>query len=503
VNRRRIGRGVLAGFAAGAVTVLAMYAGAGLVGFQPLPEVLQQPILAVMPGPVFGFLIDNLQHLGKVVEEAGLVLTLVLALAGLGAVYAWLSARIGFRQLPLLLGLAIWLVVVLVLLPVGGAGFLGLRTGLATPIAWALLAAVYAVLLQLVFERMLDPQRAGAEEADPGRRRVLALLPWGIGLASLGALGLRLVPGWYQAVAHPPEAGVRGISPELTPVANFYLVSKNFGDPEVDAAGWSLNVRGLVGKPLRLDYQALRALPSTKETVTLECISNDVGGELMSTGIFTGIALRDLVTMAAPAAGATAVSFKARDGFTESLPLQQAMGAPEILVAWELDGAPLPSRHGFPARILIPGRYGMKGPKWLDEIQLTASDTGGYWEGQGWDSQAVVKTTARFDVPREGFILRTGAVELGGVAFAGNRGIDGVEYSVDAGRSWTRAEVKPPLSPYTWVLWHATWNVAEEGTYTLKVRARDGSGALQSARETPSFPSGASGYHTIRVNVAR
>ena len=158
--------------------------------------------------------------------------------------------------------------------------------------------------------------------------------------------------------------------------------------------------------------------------------------------------------------------------------------------------------HGFPARVLIPGHYGMKGPKWLDSIDVVNQEARGYWEQQGWDHNAVVKTTARFDLPRDGEILTLGPMEIGGVAFAGTRGVSKVEYSTNGGSSWEVAPFEPPLSPLTWVLWRATWTPAKEGAYRLIVRATDGAGATQDSHGAPSYPSGAAGYHTIQVSIS-
>ena len=294
---------------------------------------------------------------------------------------------------------------------------------------------------------------------------LLGAIPLGIGAASLGLLGLLRVPGWYQAVANPSEAGLTGPSPEITPVAHFYVVSKDYSDPRVDGGTWRLNIGGLVDNPQRMSLSELRARPSTTEYATLECISNDVGGGLMSTGSFTGVRLRDLIATASPSPGATWVGFQAVDGYAESLPLNVVNGEPSILVAYELNGSPLPSSHGYPARVIIPGRYGMKGPKWLTSINLVDHESGGFWEAQGWDHNAFVRTTARFDVPRDGDTIRHGAVQL--------------------------------------VLWTADWTPAGEGGFTLKVRATDGSGALQDATSRMSYPAGATGYHTIRVDVSK
>lgn len=490
-------RGARAGAVAGLGAVAAMYAAGLLTGVRSLPELLQAPILAVLPGPLFGFLIDTLQHAGKVIEEAGLIAAMVLVLAGLGAAAGLLSNRRSVPRAGLLAGAVGWLLVTLVLLPLVGEGALGLRRGLAEPVVWAIVFTVYALLWDALWSRRQDAP------FDAGRRRVVALLPAGVVLGSLAIVGYVRAPGWVRDVLAPPEAGLVGPVPEITPVANFYVVSKNFADPVVDTSGWALRVTGQVERPLRLDHRALQALPSTTEIVTLACVSNNVGGDLMSTSSFTGVPLRDLIAMAGPRPAAMAAVMKARDGYTETVGLKLVIETPEILVAYALGGRPLPDKHGFPARIVIPGHYGMRGPKWLDEVELTTSESGGYWEAQGWDHRAVVKTTARFDVPRDGAIVRAGAVQLAGVAFAGVRGVQAVEWSADGGRTWASAEVQPAPSPLAWSLWRATWMPRGEGAHTLQLRARDGKGEWQTPQVAPSFPSGASGYHTIQVSVGR
>ena len=491
-------RGAAAGLAAGLALAAGMYLAALVAGLHPLPQLLQQPLLAALPGPVFGFLIDNLQHAGKVLEEFGLLLAMLAALAALGAAHALVRRRWPLPYLGLATGAAGWAAVVLVLLPLSGDGWLGLDEGLTAPLLWAILFAVYTVVLELG-----SGAGTSTAPADLDRRGFLGKAPLAVGGLSLAFLGLRLIPGWYSAVAHPPEAAGSGPPPELTPPGNFYVVSKNFQDPAVSASGWALKLSGAAGAPYQLSLQELRALASTSQVMTLECISNNVGGDLISTGLFTGVPLRDLLQRAQPRPEAAAVNFRARDGFTESLPLSLVLGAPEILVAHSLDGAPLATGHGFPARVLIPGHYGMKGPKWLDEITLAATEQGGYWEQQGWDRQAIVKTMARIDFPREGDVLRASAAAISGVAFAGTRGITAVEVSLDGGSSWAPAQLKPPLGRLTWTLWSFPWTPPGEGAYLLKVRARDGSGQLQTAQGAPSFPSGSSGYHAVHVNVGR
>ena len=493
-------RGLVAGAVAGAATVTAMYLIGLLTGLQPLPQLLQQPLLDTLPGPVFGFLIDSLQHLGKVFEEAGLIAGMVVALSAWGVVYALVRSRREIPGLAMIMGGVAWAVTTLVLLPFAGDGFLGLNEGLAAPITWAVLYAGYAIILEAAYERWLA--EPGSDEAvDPGRRRLLRMVPALVGGGSLLLLGVRLLPGWYQSVVTPPEGGLTGPSPEITPVSNFYVVSKNFSDPVVSESGWTLEVKGLVQHPQKLSLAALRDLTSSDETVTMECVSNNVGGPLMSTGIFSGIPLRDLLALAGPRSSATTVAFSARDGYTESLPLSLVMGAPEILVVHSLAGAPLPDRHGFPARIIAPGHYGVKSTKWLESIELVAGDRNGYWENQGWERNAVIKTTSRIDIPRDGFLVKRGPVDVAGVAFAGTRAISTVEVSTDGGRNWLPATLRAPLSALAWTLWSISWTPEREGAHTLQVRARDGEGRLQTAAVAPSYPDGASGLHTVRINV--
>ena len=282
------------------------------------------------------------------------------------------------------------------------------------------------------------------------------------------------------------------------------MVSKNLGgDPNVDGGSWRLKIGGMAGNPVNLTLQDLRALPVTTEYVTLECISNNVGGNLMSTGIFTGVSLKYLLEQVNPTSSATWAAFKAADGYSESLPLSAINSDPTILVAYQLDGETLPAAHGYPARILIPGRYGMKGPKWLTEIDLVDHESGGYWEQQGWDHNAVVKTTSRFDVPRDGDIVKVSGVAVSGVAYAGTRGIGKVEVSTDGGATWTEAQRTAPLSQLTWVLWNLDWQPPKEGSYQLVVRATDGTGAVQESNMASSYPGGAMGYHGIRIDVSK
>jgi DMSO/TMAO reductase YedYZ molybdopterin-dependent catalytic subunit len=495
VRNLEVRRGLVAGAIAGAVLVALMYLLGPLAGLRPLPQLLQQPILDLMPGAVFGFLIDNLQHAGKVVEEASLIFAMIAGLAVLGGIYGYLRRTVTIPRLAMVVAAFAWLVVTGVLLPASGDGWFGLLEGFTAPLLWAILFLVYAVILEGAYDNWLV---AAPAEAEPGRREMLRTIPLAIAGGSLLLLGIELVPRWYKAIFAAPSTGPTA---ELTPIGDFYVVSKNFTDPIVDAAGWELNIHGQVDHPQRLKLADLHAMTAVSEYVTLECISNNVGGYQISAGLFGGVPLSAMLDLAGVQAGATLVAFRSRDGYTESLPLSLVRQSPEILLALTLDGAPLPDIHGFPARILVPGHYGMKGPKWVEDIELTTGSRNGYWENQGWNPDAVVKTMSRIDSPPEGSLIKAGSIDVSGVAFAGKRGISTVEISADGGRSWLPAVVKPPLSDLTWVTWTATWTVANAGQYRLMARARDGQGALQAGNASPSYPDGSSGYHSVQVSV--
>jgi DMSO/TMAO reductase YedYZ molybdopterin-dependent catalytic subunit len=198
--------------------------------------------------------------------------------------------------------------------------------------------------------------------------------------------------------------------------------------------------------------------------------------------------------------GTTQILFGCTDGYTESLPLAQAM-ASTTLVADRLNGAPLTAQHGFPARVLVVDHYGMKNPKWLSSIAPSAHDYSGYWEQQGWNAGAYPRIFSRFDFPSGNSSLSAGRrYLLTGVAYAGSRGISEVEVSLDGSRHWSRAELKHPLSPYSWTLWSFPWS-PPAGFYTLRLRARDGLGNDQSAGQNQSYPDGASGYQQLTVLV--
>jgi DMSO/TMAO reductase YedYZ molybdopterin-dependent catalytic subunit len=286
--------------------------------------------------------------------------------------------------------------------------------------------------------------------------------------------------------------------PEITPNESFYITTKNFIDPTVDGNSWKITFKGLVDNPFTLTLKDVQALPVVNRVQTLACISNDVGGDLIGNAKWKGVSFRDLLLRAKPRDGVGDVIVRGADGYTDSFPISVAMDN-EVVLAYEMNGAPLPQRHGYPARLLVPGIYGMKNCKWITEVELVNSDYKGYWEGQGWSDTAIYQTMSRIDYPNS-LSIPLKPIYIGGVAFAGNRGIQRVEVSTDHGQTWNDATLRPALGKYTWVQWTYPWQAAK-GEYSLVVRATDGTGAVQTAEENPTYPDGATGYHYRQVRV--
>ena len=257
-------------------------------------------------------------------------------------------------------------------------------------------------------------------------------------------------------------------------------------------------MHGAVRHPLSLTLADLRDLFTVERLVNMSCISNTVGGPLVSNSLWTGVALADLLARAAPLAGARTLMAQGADGYFDTAPLALAR-EPEALVAFGMDGAALPREHGFPARLLLPGRYGFKSVKWLQELVVLTTSPEGYWEQRGWDGDGTIRTESRFDVPEDHSQVRSSFVAAG-IAWAGARGISRVEVSTDDGQSWAAADLERAADGPSWRRWKVTLKLAP-GIYPLIVRATDGTGEVQEALERAPHPSGASGYHRIVVTV--
>jgi len=384
----------------------------------------------------------------------------------------------------------------LVLLPAQGLGWFGLSPANR---AWdPLLVHLGAAASGAVFAAIAA--RGGhAAVADEARRAAASTIARvAVALVAGSAVGGR----WLVARAQQGGDLFRrliGLSPRITPVADHYVVSKNLFDPNVGERGWSLRIGGDVDRALELTLDDLRALPSVTRPSTLICVSNPVGGDLVGTSEWTGVRLADLLELAGPRSGARELVLRAADNYSDSFPLDDAMREGTI-VAYLQNGEPLTAAHGFPARVLVPGIYGMKNVKWVEEIELTREDHLGYWQTRGWSDEAIVKTMSRIDTD-VAVRLDDGRVAVGGVAFAGLRGIRSVEVSLDGGDAWLAARIEPATNDLSWVRWAAVIDT-DQTRFEVRVRATDGEGAVQTAQPSRPLPDGADGHdrRTVRVS---
>lgn len=495
-----------------------MYLGLFTGGVPAVALGLWERTMRLLPMELFAFLIVRLKYAAKPLAFWAMLTALVVGWGVLGALLT--RGAVTRRMGPALVRawlLATGFLALLALAPAFAyfSAFLAAEGDEIAPAAVVirLLAAMlgYGLLFALpytLFVRAIHPDAPPSPSvADHLTRRELftrALI-----LVAASAAGT-LAAQWTQGLTRPLVtfaqsllARVKELPPEVTANEQFYVVSKNPPgfDPVVDVTKWSLTVGGLVARPRRFTYDELRAMPAVEQVQTLECISNEVGGSLISTARWRGVRLRDVLLGAGgPSPTAVRVAFRCADGYTEAHPLDVAINSTTIL-AYEMNSEPLPKPHGFPLRLLVPGLYGMKNPKWITRIDVLATDFQGYWEASGWSDEAVVKTMSNFSTTAP--TQRLGEVPIGGVAYGGDRSIREVEYSTDGGKTWQRGEVKPPLGPLTWVLWAGLWKPTAPGEYTLKVRARDSQGVMQTVTEAPTLPDGASGYHTLRIRIAK
>ena len=327
------------------------------------------------------------------------------------------------------------------------------------------------------------------------------------GASASGSTARVAIPQAVDPVPTPgPDASldVPGITPVVTPDAQFFRLDTRYFPPSVDVATWSLRVHGMVRKEVRLTFEDLVQLPLVEQYVTLACVSDEVGGNLVGNAKWTGARLADVLAMAGVQAGATQIVGRSVDGFTAGFPtawITDPAHPREALIAVEMNDLPLPVDHGFPARLIVPGLYGyVSATKWLSEIELTTLEAfDAYWVPLGWAKEAPVLTQSRIDVPPNEASLTVGPVAVAGVAWAPDRGISKVEVSIDQD-PWRPATLATEISPATWVQWTWAWQ-ATPGRHTIEVRATDGTGVVQTDRVTPPVPDGARGHHTIVVHV--
>ena len=508
--------------------IACMFAVRVLAGTPTLPELFQDQVLALVPGFVFSFALDRLQFAAKPLLLVGLAFTALPAGAVLGWLYGRAWPRDGWINRKSLMGgitcgFSVWAVLELAVAAWGdGASAAITSSGL-------LLASSEAFGVGLVVVAHILDAPGRQARIDRRRRSVVfggliggALVLAGGGLARVLALNSEqstLAPeagaardtaaesnpaprasASVSSVTSAPLTIPAGVAEEVTPNERFYVVSKNFNDPRVKGDLWSFEVLGLVAQPRQFSYEEVLALPMAGQHTTLECISNTLGGKLISNANWTGVPVARLLSIVGPQSEATAVIFRSADNYYESFPLDVMM-APDVLLAHTMNGAPLPDKHGFPLRLILPGRYGMKNPKWIVKMELAVDRIDGYWVRRGWDREAPVQTVARIDTPSDNASVAGSRLELGGVAFAGSPGISRVEASLDGGTTWREARTTTPRGLGTWVRWALDWDNIPPGCQEVLARATDGTGALQTPEEHDPFPKGATGYHRAKIEV--
>ena len=329
------------------------------------------------------------------------------------------------------------------------------------------------------------------------RRKFLTAAGSGLALAS--------IPMTARIARASAPPGLKFGGP--TPNAKFYVTSYA-STPTVDASSWNFTVKGLVENPLRFSYADIRKLPAIDQMLTLECISNPPDGTAISNANWTGVKLRPILDRAKVKRAAKFVAMRGADGYHTVLPVEELM-RDENFLPYLMNGDPLPPEHGYPLRIFIPGKYGMKQPKWITEIEFADHEIPGYWETRGWSDTAWRKVNSGFFSPRvEGGLLALfdktaqamAPVDIYGWAIAGPSGIRRVEISTDDGLSWRKAELVANSSPYVWTVWKYRFAPKSAGTYTVHVRATDGSGIAQPPTD-PQTGSGMSGQARLALAV--
>lgn len=484
-----------------------------MAGMPFVVDSLGQAFIDVLPGWISIPLIEALHQWAKILLVVGLIALFLIdgAATGLLAVSPRrrTAAVVGVGLLP-------W-VAAFVLARV----FSPLRIELVTSLIDAAAgAAVFLAAVAFILPSAED-RSSDTAPASPGRRRALlgtAAIAAVVAVVSLplsritafGAGGLGNVTSAARKLRlraelpapDPTIDALPGITTRITANEDHYVVDTTLVKPRVILDEWRLDIKGLVQTPFSLTYEQLLDLEAVEQIHTLECISNYVGGDLISTALWTGVPLRDLLNRAQVQPGAYDVVFTSVDGYTDSIPIAKAM-EDRTLVAYLMNGKTVPQDHGYPARMLVPNIYGMKNVKWIRTIEVVNYDFIGYWQQQGWSDSANINTNARIDLPGRSVRWTGGTIPVAGIAFAGARGISKVELSTDGGKSWGEAKLEVAMSPLSWRRWSYAWTPGGAGPAKLLVRATDGAGNTETPIGRPPYPDGSTGYDSIDVTIQR
>ena len=504
--RSSVAARMAAGLAAAVVSLGVTQLAAAVVGpASDARNAVGTAVVGLTPGPVKEWAIQTFGTSDKTFLTIN-VLVVICLLAAVSAIWER-SRRLG----------------TLVLLAAGVAGVVAVlvQTG-ARP--FDVIPVILGTIAGIVTLRQLTRDRAAATEPeaaqpDPDKRRSLLTLGFlGLGAAS-GAGGLFLgrrlhsVSGERESLALPtvpqpappipPDVQPKGVAlPSfITPNAEFYRIDTALTAPQVSRTDWTLRIHGMVDREITYRFDDLKRFPPLEKAVTLMCVSNPVGGDLISNAMWTGYRMRDLLKDAGVHEDADMVLSTSVDGFTIGTPVEALTDDRDALLAIGMNGEPLPVEHGYPARMVVPGLYGfVSATKWVVDLELTRFDKAqAYWSRLGWSAQAPIKTGSRIDVPRQGQRIAAGPTAIGGVAWAQNRGIKAVEVRIDDG-PWQPAQMGAAYSNDTWRLWTYQWQ-ATPGAHAITIRATDNTGAVQTGEQASPMPDGATGWPSISVEV--
>ena len=499
-----------------------------------------QTVIGALPGGVKEWAI----HLFGTADKTVFLISMVVVMAFLAAAAGLLErARRGFGLMGIVLFGVVGIAAVASRPDVTGTAFVA--PVVAAGVAMALLAWIRGRFLQPSLGRALKaeydagrPRRSsGPPEVPPAtavpagdmaqaarsasRRTFLGYMGVGAAVAvlaggaavmlrraSLAVADVRAkvrLPRPAAAAAAVPAAAtldIAGITPLVTDPNHFYRIDTALVVPAVNSDTWKLSVTGMVEREVTLDFAQLLAKPMVERYVTIGCVSNEVGGDLVGNARWLGWPVRELLAEAGVRPGADMVLSRSTDGFTAGTPLAALTDARNAMIAVGMDGQPLPLVHGYPARLIVPGLYGyVSATKWLSELKVTtfAADQG-YWVPLGWSAMGPIKTASRIDVPRGGAGPAAGPFTAAGVAWSPERGISAVQVQLDGG-PWRAASLATALNKDTWVQWKAPLTLSA-GNHQLKVRAVDGTGRVQAGDVGPPAPDGATGWHTVEFAAA-
>lgn len=501
----------LSGLVAGVVGLALSYAAAALLHVRESPVVVvAEGFAALTPGPVVKWAINTFDKDDKKVLVVGILLFLLVAFAVLGrlARRRWWAAVTGYVVLA---GIA---VVAVAAKP--NPSLIDFAPVVVGFLVWIVTLAVLAEWLRR-WELVEESEDPAAEPMHTRRHFFLAV---GGATAFAGAAGLLgRIAGSARRRAEESRRLLRiegvtapdvpdgvsfdlpGVTPWETPSEDFYLIDTAFIKPTIAPADWSLRIHGMVEKEITLSYRDLVAREITQDWITLNCVSNTVGGDLVGNAWWSGVRLASILAEAGPHPDANAVLQTSDDGWNCGTPLAALMDERNAMLAVAMNGEPLPIEHGFPVRTIVPGLYGyVSATKWVVDMEVTRfDDITAYWTEKGWSELGPVKIASRIDVPRSGDDVPAGELVVAGVAWLQHTGISAVEVQVDGGR-WQRAELATTPNVDTWVQWRATVEV-EEGSHQLRVRAIDLAEEVQTGVVADVLPDGATGWHTIDVNA--